>query len=113
MANFLSGWIRALMTLLRETKEDSPGRWLSDLFPIPAQIQISLIPATIEGQRGSVLGDMLNHTYPDVEPFPGSPRSLAPLRSLRVTSAPSEVATVYDNLPSRVPRCARGWAFVG
>ena len=111
-ASLFSGWMRVLATLLRETKEDLPNHWLSDLFPTPAHIETSLILATIKGQRVSVWGDMLNHTYADVKPFPGSPRSLAPLRSLRVTSAQSEVATVYDNVPSHVPRCARGWVFV-
>ena len=90
--------------VLRKVKQSLPNRWLFDLIPNPAHIQL-FIPATIGGQRVSTLEDVLNHTYPDGEPFSGSPRSLVLLHSLEITSVPGEVANAYHNIPSHVPRC--------
>lgn len=94
---------------MRETKQNLPNRWLFDLFPISAHIQVPLILAAIRGQRVGAFEDtMLNHAYPDEEPFPELSKSLAFLGSLSLTSAPIEVADAYYNIPSHIPCRARG-----
>ena len=94
---------------MRETKQILPNRWLFDLFPISARIQIPSILAAIGGQRVGTFEDtVLNHTYPDEESFPELLKSLAFLGYLGLASAPIEVADAYHNIPSHIPYCARG-----